>query len=254
MNEEKMYHIGITKEQSAKYAILSGDPGRVEKIAKFLENPKFVAQNREYTSWEGFLLGEKIIVMSTGIGGASASIAVEELIKTGTDTFIRVGTCGGMQMKVEAGDIVIANAAIRMEGTSKEYLPIEYPAVSDFELTSCLVNGAKTLNNKCHVGVVQCKDSFYGQHSPETMPVGEELLQKWNAWIRGGCLASEMESAAIYTVANVRRVKASGVMLCVWNQERRDKLNDTREEHDTTNAIKVAIEGLKYSIKNCNNK
>lgn len=254
MNEEKMYHIGITKEQSAKYAILSGDPGRVEKIAKFLENPKFIAQNREYTSWEGFLLGEKVIVMSTGIGGASASIAVEELIKTGTDTFIRVGTCGGMQMEVEAGDIVIANAAIRMEGTSKEYLPIEYPAVSDFELTNSLVNGAKALNNRYHVGVVQCKDSFYGQHSPETMPVGNELLQKWNAWIKGGCLASEMESAAIYTVSSVRRVKASGVMLCVWNQERRDKLNDVREEHDTSNAIKVAIEGLKNFIINCNNK
>ena len=123
--EETLYHIGIKPSQGAKYAILPGDPGRVEKIAKFLDNPKFLATNREYTSWEGTLLGKKVIVMSTGMGGPSTSICIEELVKAGVDTFIRIGTCGGMQLEVEAGDVVISNGAIRMDGTTKEYVPIE---------------------------------------------------------------------------------------------------------------------------------
>lgn len=249
MNEEKMYHIGISKEDGARYVILTGDPGRVEAIAKNLDEPKFLASNREYTSWQGKLLGEKVIVISTGIGGPSASICVEELIKTGSDTFIRIGTCGGMQMEVEAGDVVVSSGAIRMEGTSKEYMPIEYPAVPNFELTSNIAEAAKKMDIRYHIGVTQSKDSFYGQHSPESMPVAYELKNKWEAWIEAGCLASEMECAAIFSVASVRRARAAGLMVCVWNQERRDKLNDTRECKDTEKAIKLAVESLKLTIQ-----
>jgi len=249
MNEEKMYHIGITKEQSAKYAILPGDPGRVEKIAQYLDNPKFIASNREYTSWIGELLGEKVIVMSTGMGGPSASICVEELIKTGTDTFIRVGTCGGMQLEVEAGDLVIANAAIRMEGTSKEYLPIEYPAASTYEVTKELVEAAQRKKIKYHVGVTQSKDSFYGQHDPNSMPVRNELLNKWDSWVKAGCLASEMECSAIYSVGITRKVRTGAILLCIWNQERKDKLKDLREVRDTSCAIETAIEAIKQLIQ-----
>ena len=142
-----------------------------------------VADSREFVTYTGALDGVKVSVTSTGIGGPSASIAMEELIQCGADTFIRVGTCGGMALDVEGGDIVVATGAIRAEGTSKEYAPIEFPAVADLTVTNALVQAAKNLGKKWHAGVVQCKDSFYGQHDPEQMPVGDELLKKWDAWM-----------------------------------------------------------------------
>ena len=163
-NGETMYHINLSRDQGAKYAILPGDPGRVPKIAALLDNPKHVTTNREYNTYEGTLEGEKVLVTSTGIGGPSASIAVEELSQIGVDTFIRIGTAGGMQLNIVPGDIVVANAAIRMEGTSREYLPIEFPAVANLDVSVALRDAAKRLGYNVHVGVVQCKDSFYGQH------------------------------------------------------------------------------------------
>ncbi len=248
MNEEIMYHIGLPTSVKAKYAILPGDPGRVPKIAAYLDRPRELGFNREFRTWAGELCGETVLVTSTGIGGPSASIAMEELIRLGVDTFVRVGTCGGMNEKVCAGDVVIATGAIRMEGTSREYLPIEFPAVADFGLTRNLVDGARALEVPYHTGVVQCKDSFYGQHSPQSMPNSAELLRKWDAWIAGGCLASEMESAAIFSVAAARNVRAAALFHVVWNQTRRDKFGDHSESHDTDRAIRVAMEGLKLTV------
>lgn len=248
MNEDKMFHIGLTRNVKAKYAILPGDPGRVPKIAEYMDDARKLAFNREFCTWQGKLCGETVLVTSTGIGGPSASIAMEELIKLGVDTFVRIGTCGGMNEKVCAGDIVVATGAIRMEGTSREYLPIEYPAVADFGLTADLVKGAESLGLNYHTGVVQCKDSFYGQHAPMNMPNGQELMRKWNAWIAAGCLASEMESAAIFAVASARNVRAATVLHVIWNQMRREKFGDKGEIHDTENAIKAALEGLKLTI------
>lgn len=249
MNEEIMYHIGLPTSLRAKYAILPGDPGRVPKIAQYLEDPREEGCNREFRTWSGHLNGERVLVTSTGIGGPSASIAVEELLRLGVDTFIRVGTCGGMHEKVCAGDVVIATGAIRMEGTSREYLPIEFPAVADFGLVRDLVDGAKALALPCHTGVVQSKDSFYGQHSPRSMPNGAELIRKWDAWMAGGCLASEMEAAAIFSVAAARNVRAAALFHVVWNQTRRDKYGDHCESHDTDRAIRTAIEGLRLTIE-----
>lgn len=251
MSEELMYHINLSKNDSAKYAILPGDPGRVEKIAAFLDSPKLVSFNREYKTYEGYLDGEKVLVVSTGIGGPSTAICVEELAKIGVDTFIRVGTCGGMQMNVNPGDIVIANAAIRMEGTTLEYMPIEFPAVADFEVTSALKNAAENLSYPHHIGVVQAKDSFYSQHSPESMGVSDVLKYKWDAWIKGGCLASEMESAALYIVSAVRKLRAGAVFHCVWNQEQAGR-GMPQDDHisDTTCAIKTAVEAIRILINN----
>ncbi len=250
MSDTLQYHINLSINNAAKYAILPGDPGRVEKIAAFLDNPKQVSSNREYNTYEGYLCGEKVLVVSTGIGGPSTAICVEELAKIGVDTFIRVGTCGGMQMDIDPGDIVIANGAIRMEGTSREYLPIEFPAVADFEVTSALKRAAIHLGFRHHIGVVQAKDSFYSQHNPESMGVSDELNSKWKAWIKGGCLASEMESAALYIVSAVRGLRAGSVFHCVWNQEQAG-CGMPQENHitDTTLAIKTAIEALKLLIK-----
>lgn len=166
----------------------------------------------------------KVSVTSTGIGGPSAAIAMEELAMSGADTFLRIGTCGGMQLDIKSGDVVIANGAIRMEGTSREYAPAEFPAVADVHVTYALMRAAEELKQTYHVGIVQCKDSFYGQHSPERMPVSYELLNKWEAWKRLGCLASEMESAALFVIASHLRVRAGPVSL-LW-QTRREKRKD----------------------------
>jgi uridine phosphorylase len=221
----------------------------VESIAAFLDRPRFHAQNREYTTWLGEVEGQKVLAMSTGMGGPSTAIAVEELYQTGVDTFIRVGTCGGMNTKVQGGDLVVANAAIRMEGTSKEYVGVEFPAVSSPDVTCALAEAARSLGACCHVGVVQCKDSFYGQHSPERMPAGKELMEKWEAWIKAGCLASEMESAALFIVSQILGGRAGCVLNTAWNQERKKQGMEDRESHDTTLAVRTAVEAVRILIK-----
>lgn len=245
---EKSYHIGFKDAEGARYAILPGDPGRVKIIAEYLDEPEYLYTNREYTTYIGKLCGEKVLVMSTGMGGPSTAIALEELKVLGVDTFIRVGTCGAMRKDIIGGDVIIATGAVRMEGTSKEYVPIEYPAVADFDVTNALVKSAKDLGLKHHIGVVQCKDSFYGQHAPERMPVGYELQDKWNAWIGAGCLASEMESAALFIVSSVLRCRAGTVLLSVWNQERAKLGLSNPEIHDCKNAIEVAVNAIKELI------
>ncbi len=247
---EYQFHIKCRQGDVGRYVILPGDPGRCESIASLFDDPVLIAQNREYTTYTGTLLGEKVSVTSTGIGGASASIAMEELLELGADTFIRVGTCGGMQDKVLGGDCVIATGAIRMEGTSREYAPIEFPAVADFDVTTALVDAAKAMDVRYHVGVVQCKDAFYGQHAPESMPVAPELLYKWDAWKRLGALASEMESAALFTVAAARNLRCGSVFHVIWNQDCGGR--DT-PQYDTLLAVKLGVEALKLLIERDNN-
>ncbi|MDR3277618.1 MAG: uridine phosphorylase [Oscillospiraceae bacterium] len=245
---EKLYHIGLDDTHGARYAILPGDPGRVPKIAALLDNPRFYAQNREYTTWLGTLSGVPALVMSTGMGGPSAAIAVEELYRTGVRSFIRVGTCGGMAARVLGGDAVIANAAIRMEGTTKEYVPVEFPAVADLEVTNALVQSAEALGARYHVGIVHCKDSFYGQHSPERMPIGYELKEKWDAWLKAGCLASEMESAALFIVAHILGARAGCVLHTVWNQERERQGLSSPRDYGEASAAKIAADAVRLLI------
>lgn len=250
----EQYHIGLNVGDVGEYVIMPGDPKRCAKIAEYFEDAKLVADRREYTTYTGFLNGVKVSVTSTGIGGPSASIALEELVNIGAKTFIRVGTCGGIQTDVKGGDIVIATGAIRMEGTTREYAPIEFPAVANLDVVNSLVQAAKNLGHEYHTGVVQCKDSFYGQHSPEKMPVNYELLNKWEAWKMMGCLASEMESAALFIVGSFLRVKVGSVFLVVANQEREKLGLENPVVHDTDMAIKTAVEALKILIENDKNK
>ena len=241
----KQYHTQVGPGDVGKYVILPGDPKRCEKIAAFFDNPVKVADQREYVTYTGYIDGTKVSVTSTGIGGPSAAIALEELVKVGAKTFIRVGTCGGMDTDVKGGDVVIATGAIRAEGTSKEYAPVEFPAVANIDVVNALAGAAKKLGYNYHTGIVQCKDSFYGQHSPETMPISSELLNKWEAWKRLGCLASEMESAALFVVASYLKVKIGSVFLVVANQEREKLGLENPIVHDTEKAIKTAIEAIK---------
>ncbi len=245
---EKQYHINCAPGDVGRYCILPGDPGRCESIAELFDDPHFVTQNREYRIYTGTLLGEKVSVCSTGIGGPSAAIAMEELHAIGADTFIRVGTCGGIDLNVQSGDIVVATGAIRFEHTSLEYAPIEFPAVSDFTIAGVLAEAARAMGKTCHTGVVQCKDSFYGQHSPKRMPVSYELLSKWEAWKRLGVKASEMESAALFVVAAALGVRCGSCFHVVWNQEREAAGLDQKMSEDTSAAVRVGVEGLKLLI------
>ena len=246
---EKMYHIGFDDSHGAGYAILPGDPGRVGQIASYFENPAFYAQNREYTTWLGKVAGKNVLAVSTGIGGPSTAIALEELRRTGVHTCIRVGTCGGIQPEVSGGDLVIASGSVRAEGTTREYVPIEYPAVATHEVTSALLAAAKKLGAAAHLGVVHCKDSFYGQHDPSRMPVGYELKDKWDAWVKAGCLASEMESAALFIVSGTLRMRAGCVLSVVWNHER-ERLGLTNPHvHDTDLAVRTAVEAVRILIE-----
>ncbi len=245
----KQYHIQVGEGDVGKYVILPGDPTRCAKIAEYFDDPILVADNREYVTYTGYLDGVKVSVTSTGIGGPSASIAMEELVKAGADTFIRVGTCGGMQLDVKSGDLVIATGAVRMEGTSKEYAPIEFPAVADIGIVNALIASAGEMKEEYHAGVVQCKDAFYGQHAPEAMPVSYELLNKWEAWKRLGCLASEMESAALFIVASTLHVRVGSVFLVVANQEREREGLENPVVHDTDMAIRTAVQAIRKLIK-----
>lgn len=244
----KQYHTQVGVGDVGRYVILPGDPKRCEKIAKYFDDARLIADSREYVTYTGTLDGVPVSVTSTGIGGPSAAIAIEELSKVGADTFVRVGTCGGMQTQVCGGDIVIANGAIRMEGTSREYAPIEYPAVPDVTVMNALIHAAKKQKITYHTGVVQCKDSFFGQHEPEVMPVSYELQNKWEAWLRMGCLASEMESAALFIAGSFLRVRVGSCFLVVANQERAKQGLPNAQVHDTEQAILTAVEALRELI------
>lgn len=246
---EKALHICVRPGEVGKYVILPGDPKRCASIAKYFDDPVMLADNREFITYTGYLDGEKVSVTSTGIGGPSASIAMEELVQCGAHTLLRIGTCGGMDVNVKGGDLVIATGAVRMEGTSKEYAPIEFPAIANLSIVNALVESARDAGVEYHTGVVQCKDSFYGQYAPQTKPMGYELVNKWDAWLSLGCLASEMESAALFTVASCLHVRCGSAFLVAGNQEReRHGLSNPRV-HDTDMAVRVAVGAIRNLIR-----
>ena len=247
------HHIQLKQGDVGRYVLLPGDPGRCEKIASFFDKPKKIASNREYTSYTGSLLGEKVSVVSTGIGCPSTAIAIEELIRIGADTFIRVGTSGSMQPEIKTGDIAILTGAIRDEGTSRHYMPPEFPAVSNLEITLALREAARKLKMPHYLGVSQSKDSFYGEWYPEEMPVASYLQQRWKAWVNGGAICSEMEASTIFVLASIYKKRAGGTMLMLKKPDKIPK--DPREilkllkGFNEERVIKVAVEGLKILIE-----
>lgn len=243
------FHLKIQKGDVGRYVVLPGDPARCEKIAATWDDAHFVVSNREFTIYTGHLNGVMVSACSTGVGGPSTSIAVEELIHCGADTFIRLGTSGGMDVEVMGGDMVIATGAIRMEGTSREYAPIEFPAVADFQVVNALVQAAQASGHRYHVGVVQCKDAFYGQHSPDSMPVGYELKQKWDAWVKLGTKCSEMESAALFTIGAARRARTGAILTVFANQTRRELGLPDPQNFNLDDVLQVTAEALRILIR-----
>ncbi|MBR7151717.1 MAG: uridine phosphorylase [Clostridia bacterium] len=249
--DQKQFHVPVAPGDIGKWCILPGDPGRCEKIVSHLQNPVHVGLNREFNVWNGELDGETVTVCSTGIGGPSTAIAVEELAACGAHTFIRVGTCGGISLDVQSGDVVIATGAVRQDGTSHEYAPPEFPAISDPHVLFALMQAANGEGLRSHAGVVQSKDAFYGQHRPQNMPTSAALLEKWEAWKRLGVLASEMEASTLFTVGAARGLHTGAVFHVIWNQERANAGLDTdaEEDHDTDKAIRTAIAAIRLLIK-----
>ncbi|ASJ21204.1 nucleoside phosphorylase [Brachyspira hampsonii] len=247
-NENLVHHLKLKKGDVGKYIIMPGDPKRCVKIAKRFDNAELIADYREYATYTGYINGVKVSAVSHGIGGPSTAIALEELIKIGADTFIRVGTCGGMNMEVLPGDIVIVNGAVKGGGTMDNYIPKEFPCVPNIDVLEAMIEGADKIKTKTHVGVVQCKDAFYAQHAPESMAVDKELLYKWNSYIKAGCLASEMESATLFAVGSAKNVRTGAAMLVLHNQERvKNNINDPKN-YTGEEAIDLIIESIKILI------
>lgn len=254
LNDEGLaFHLHIKEGDIGKYVLLPGDPGRCEKIAQYFDNPHFVQQNREYVTWTGTLLGEKVSVVSTGIGCPSTAIAVEELVEVGADTFIRVGSSGSMQPYVHAGDVAIITGAIRDEGTTLHYLPVEFPAVANVDVVCALRDGAKVLGLPHHLGVSQSKDSFYGEVERTRMPMAGHLDERWKAFIAGGAICSEMEAAAIFILASIYGKRAGGAMLVINESEFGDApttiIHKTLAEFDADAVIRVGVEAIKKLIE-----
>lgn len=253
-NEEGLaFHLHIKEGDVGRYVLLPGDPARCEKIARYFDSPHFVAQNREYVTWTGTLLGEKVSTVSTGIGCPSTAIAVEELIEIGADTLIRVGSSGSMQPYIHAGDVAVVTAAIRDEGTTSHYLPIEFPAVADIDVVNALREGARKLGFTHHTGISQSKDSFYGEVERPRMPMAQHLEERWKAFIAGGAVCSEMESAALFIISSIHRKRAGGVMLVINESDLAEASITKDETHmkefDADSVIKVAVEALKILIQ-----
>jgi uridine phosphorylase len=239
----KHYHIMTAKVEVGRYVILPGDPFRTDIIAKRFDNPELVAHNREHKTWSGFLDGVKVSVTSTGMGCPSTAIALEELIHCGADTFIRVGTAGHVSDQSWDDELegVIVTGAVRDEGTTIHYIPIEYPAIADRQIVAALAESAAEKNLYYMEGISQSKDSFYGQHDPDSMPNGARLKERWEAWRLGNVACSEMESSALFIISSIRGCRAGAIM----SYPSKDNMEQT---------IDVAIAGLRKLIKQDNRK
>jgi uridine phosphorylase len=215
ISSDLQYHIECRPGDVGRYVLLPGDPGRVPLIAGYLDDAQKVAQHREYTTYTGWLDGEKVSVTSTGIGGPSTAIAVEELARIGADTFIRVGTSGLMQTNMQSDDLVVVLGAVRDEGTANQYMPLAFPAVADLDVVDCLRQACQASGLRYHVGLSHSKDAFYAELTPERLPLAETLQQNWRAWVLGGVLCSEMEAATLFVVASVLGKRAGGIMVAL---------------------------------------
>jgi len=253
IHQEIQHHIHLKKGDVGRYVLLPGDPGRCERIASHFDKPQFIAQNREFVTYSGFLLGEKVSVTSTGIGSPSTAIAVEELIAVGADTFIRVGTAGGVQPEIKPGELAIVSGAIRDEGTTRQYIPLEFPAIANLEVTQALIEGAIRCQMPYRVGISQSKDSFYSEIEPQRMPIASTLEERWKAWVMGGAICSEMEASTLFIICSINRKRAGGIMLMAGSTQNQpgtpEELEEFNKLFDVDRVIKAAVEGLKVLIQ-----
>jgi uridine phosphorylase len=243
--EELQHHIQCKYGDVGRYVFLPGDPARSRMIAEHFDESWKVAENREYVTYTGTVGGHKLSVTSTGIGGPSTAIAVEELARVGADTFIRVGTSGAMQSYMQPGDLVIATGAVRDEGTSQYWIPMEYPAVASLAVTNALVQAALSRNIPYHTGIVHSKALFYGQqHDTRLPPYSDYVTRRFEAWQKGNVLASEMETACIFVLCSTKGLRAGSI--CIAGAKRRLREDGTTEVvRDLRDMIAVAVDSVR---------
>ncbi len=235
------YHIGLGVDDCAPYCICPGDPFRVPLIASYLENVQEVAHRREYRTSRGTYQGVPVSITSTGIGGPSAAICFEELARVGAKVIIRLGTCGGLQDGVKISDLVVANAAIRDEGTTRQYVPLAFPAVADLDVTLALRQAAQQANLSHHTGIVHCKDAFYGEEEG-TMPLEDDWKARWKSWKRAHTLCTEMEGSTLFVVGQIRQIK-TGMILTVIGETKDGEV--IIKKVGVEDSIKVALDAIK---------
>ena len=244
---ERKYHVGLSKGEVGEYVLVPGDPGRTPMIAKYLDDAREVAFNREYRTFTGSLGGMPVSTISSGMGGPSVAIAIEELSELGVHTFLRVGTCGAAQPEIKMGDLVIALASVRTEGTPTGYVPLEYPAVASLDVVNALVEAAKAAGAPHHLGVIRSVDALYSDLVPDSMPRAKQLNEELEMWSRAGVLCNEMESSTLFVVARIRRVRAGTINLCV------DELGAGEIHHVDPmfmdRMLKVAVDAIRRLIK-----
>lgn len=215
----KMSHTRVGPDDVGQYVFLPGSPERAAKIAACFDLPAKVAQHREFTTYAGLLDGIRVNVTSTGIGGPSAAIALEELVRCGARTFIRIGSCGSVSARVRKHDVVIVTAAVRMEGTGLSYFPLEFPAVADYRITKHLESAALTLGHRFTVGITITKDAFFAQTEPARLPYGSDVIERWKAYVAGGAVCTAMEEATLFLVAAARSVACGSVLIAGNNHD-----------------------------------
>lgn len=246
--EQKTMHLGITSEQIGKYVFLPGSVERAVLISEHFDNPVKIAHNREFLTYTGTLEGVPVTVTSTGIGGPSAGIAIEELYSCGAHTMMRIGSAASTSLKVKIGDVVIPNGAVRMEGTGNHYLPYEFPAVPDFEMLKALEAAAVKLGYSYNVGITITKDSYYTEAEPETKPVYEELKKAWDSYVAGGATNTSMECSVLFLIGASLGIRTSSVMISATNFG--EYSNDAKDYPSgwEQRAIEVGIEAMRQMI------
>ncbi len=238
------YHIRCRPGDVGDAVLLPGDPGRCEAIARLFDQPRLVARNREFTTYTGTVAGRPVSVCSTGIGSPSTAIAVEELAAVGARTFVRVGTTGSIQKQVRFGDLVIATAAVRDEGTTPPYVPLGYPAVADHQLVSAMLEAARGLAQRVHAGIVRSHDALYTDLRAREMPQRESLERALEVWQRAGVLCNDMESSTIFTICGLRGLRG-GAVLMVVNEPGEDAIDQQRvDQLDLTPMFRVAVDAV----------
>ena len=234
--------------QGATLAIVPGDPDRVEKIAALMDKPVKLASHREFTTWRAELDGKPVIVCSTGIGGPSTSIAVEELAQLGIRTFLRIGTTGAIQPHINVGDVLVTTASVRLDGASLHFAPLEFPAVADFECTTALVEAAKSIGATTHVGVTASSDTFYpGQERYDTYSgrVVRHFKGSMEEWQAMGVMNYEMESATLLTMCASQGLRAGMVAGVIVNRTQQEIPNAETMKQTESQAVKIVVEAAR---------
>lgn len=242
---QRQHHLRCAAGEIAPYVLLPGDPERAALIASHLDDRQHVATHREFTTYTGSYGGVPVSVTSTGIGGPSTAIAVEELVKVGAKTLIRVGTCGAMQPSVDPGDVIVATGAIRDEGTSDAYLPAPFPAVSTLHVADGLRSAAVARKLVTHVGVLHSKDSFYAQREPSRMPIADALHARWDAWIAGGALGSEMESATLFIVGAALGIDVGSICMVASSHDSATRLSQQAASDGISEVIDATLDAVR---------